>query len=307
MKRTFSQPPSDKRKSAFTLVELLIAMSITLVILLVMLTLTATVADAWKRSRGAVFSNASARVAFDRIVTDFESAYYVQSLGGAEWFRFYPDADSGLENSENDGSFAPTWAMFYTSPTDRDVAQAGDVIGLSYRLAKQPVVGNNADYDLWALYRAFPVGYEQTDGSGGNVNPAKVTFDELLGKSDIHADFWAGKDAITRSPDYLLAANVLDFQIVSWIRLTDGNLQKVPSESEVSVTSEGVTIDGSPLTGARLYAVEISLTILSDSAIDHMREGTYRGLTVEKFLQQNSWSFTRLIRLYPESELTIQP
>jgi len=306
MKVSSSNTLRSKPKSAFTLVELLIAMTITSIILLVMLSLTATVADAWKRSRGAVFSNASARAAFDRIVTDFESAYYVQSIGGAEWFRFLPDDGSGLGDA-TDGSSAPTWAMFYTSPMDRDVAQAGDVIGLSYRLANQPVLEGSdpgANYKLWALYRAFPLEY------GAAENPAKVTFDELLGKSDIHKDFWSiqDEDLITRSTDYLLAANVLDFQVVSWIRKANGNLLKVPSGTNVSVTSEGVRLGGAvePEPGDRLYAVEISLTILSDAAIDHMREGTFRGLTVEKFLQQNSWSFTRLIRLYPESELTIQ-
>lgn len=299
-------PVQGKRKSAFTLIELLIAMSITAVILLVMLSLTATVADAWKRSRGQVFSNASARAVFDRIVTDFESAYYVQSLEGAEWFRFLPVDSSELLNSQSDGSYAPTWAMFYTSPMDRDVAKPGDVIGLSYRLAKQPVVGSDADYDLWALYRAFPTAYWNGPNPEDAPNPAKVTFDELLGKSDIHGGFWDGRDAITQSTDSLLAANVLDFQVVSWIRMADGNLQKVPSETDVSVTSEGVRIGGSVETGARLFAVEISLTILAESAVDHMRDGTYKGLEVEKFLQQNSWSFTRLIRLYPESELTIQ-
>lgn len=277
-------------------------MSITSVILLVMLSLTATVADAWKRSRGAVFSNASARAAFDRIVTDFESAHYVQTLGGSEWFHFLPDDNTDLGTSA-DGSSFPTWAMFYTSPMDRDVSQAGDVIGVSYRLAKQPVVGSDADYDLWALYRAFPTEYGDT-----TVNPAQVTFDELLGKSDIYADFWQSKDTITKSTDYLIAANVLDFQVVSWIRLADGNLQKVPSNIDVSVTSEGVDIGGTgtPVTGARLFAVEISLTILADSAIDSMREGNYKGMSIKKFLQQNSWTFSRLIRLYPESELSIQ-
>ncbi len=305
MKIHFSHPLRGKRKSAFTLVELLIAMSITSIILLVMLSLTATVADAWKRSRGAVFSNASARAAFDRIVTDVESAYYVQSLGEAEWFRFFPDDDSDLGTS-TDGSSSPTWAMFYTSPIDRNVSQPGDVIGVSYRLAKQPVVGNNADYDLWALYRAFPTPYWNGPNPDDAPNPAKITFDELLGKPDIHAGFWAGKDTITQSTDYLIAANVLDFQVVSWIRLVNGDLQKVPSDTDVSVTSEGVRIGGTEVTGARLYAVEISLTILSDSAVNHMREGTFKGLSVEKFLQQNSWSFTRLIRINPESELLIQ-
>ena len=300
MKDHTPQLSQGRRKSAFTLVELLIAMSITSVILLVMLALTATVADAWKRARGQIYSNASARAVFDRVVTDFESAYYVQTLDQAEWFRFLPADTANLRNSSGDGSSVPTWAMFYTSPIDRDVAKPGDVIGLSYRLEKQPAIGSNADFDLWALYRAYPTQY------GDASNPAKVTFDELLGSPDIYGEFWQNQGAITASTDYLLAANVLDFQIVSWIRLQDGNLQKVPSSVDVSVTSEGVTLNGSPVTGGKLYAVEITLTIMSDAAADRLRDGTYDSNEFEKFIQQNSWSFTRLIRMFPESELSIQ-
>ena len=292
-----SSSKKQRARSAFTLVELLISMTITSVILLVMLALTATVADAWKKSRGAIFSNTSARAAFDRIVTDVESAHYVRTLKDAEWFRFLPDPDSNLGDNTN-GSSAPTWAMFFTSPVDRDSTLAGDVIGISYRLAKQPVVGGNSDFDLWALYRAFPNQY------GDGSNPAKMTFDVILGETDIHSAFWANAST-TQDTDYLLAANVLDFQVVPWIRLADGDLQKVPSDTEVSVTSDGVAIGGSTIDSARLYAVEISLTVLSEAGIDQMRAGTFDGQTIEKFLQQNSRTFTRLIRIYPELPLRL--
>ncbi|QQL44295.1 PulJ/GspJ family protein [Sulfuriroseicoccus oceanibius] len=297
-----SQNPTAGRRG-FSLIELLISMTITSVILLVMLSLTATVADTWRKSRNKLFSNATARGAFERIATDLDSAYFVSRLENAEWFRVLPDK-SGLANGVVASGEDPTWLMFFTSPTDRSSDAPGDVVTMSYRLVEQDPVEENGDFPLYSLYRAFPVDYANID------NAAKVTFDEVLGKPDLTAYWKSGAgEAFSRDSAYLLATNVVDFQVVPMLRDATGKLVKVAPGTEVSVTSEGVVANGVNLSangvGALLYGVEVNLTVLDEGAIERVRDGTYEGTEPEEFLQKRSRTYSRFIKLLPESELDL--
>ena len=304
-------------RRGFTLLELLIAVSISSVIILVMLTMTGVVADAWRNGNNKVFTNNEARAGFNRLAEDLECAVIRYNIKDAEWFvaTTNPSDFSGGPRPAN-----PTWLMFYCTPSDRQLFEyqtgtlnydrtkpiPGNVVTLSYKIVPQdPIKGGNTAYNLYGLYRAMP------KGTGSPPNPAKVTFDGILGKPNLKG-FWGNRSEASDKDNFYIS-NIFDFSFTFWISIYEGGNLKtiaVKAGDELRVTSEGIWLNAAPATnqpptypGGRLASVDISMTILTQEGARRVRENDIPG-TLSAFAANPDFARTFAHKVYfaPEAQ-----
>ena len=111
---------SQKRKSGFTLIELMVSMGITAIIITVLVTITGVATDTWTRSRSQLRASRQAKVLIDTMAKDFESL--VSRRGSdMEWLYVAMDPDADLPDVVKSGSGNSNVAAFtfFTAATDR--------------------------------------------------------------------------------------------------------------------------------------------------------------------------------------------
>lgn len=271
-------------RRGFTLLELLIAVTISSIIIVVMLSMTGVVADAWRNGNNKIFTNNEARAAFSRLAEDLESAVIRDNIAGAEWFvaSSNPGDFGGTPRPAN-----PTWLMFYSTPSDRQLFEyqtgsinydrskpiPGNVVTLSYKIVPQdPIRGGNSEYTLYGLYRAMP------KGVGNPPNPAKTTFDEILGKPDLKG-FWNNRPEASDKDNFYIS-NIFDFSFTFWISIFEGGSLRtiaVPAGQEIRVTSENLFVGSTAYPGGKLASVDISMTILTQEGARRVRDNDLPG------------------------------
>jgi prepilin-type N-terminal cleavage/methylation domain-containing protein len=282
---TFVKNTTTARRG-FTLLELLVAVTITSIVIVALLSMTGVVVDAWRNGNNKIFTNNEARAAFNRLAEDLESAIIRDNIPQAEWFvaATNPTDFTGLPKPAN-----ATWLAFYTTPGDRQLFEyqagtgnydtskpiPGNVVTVSYKIVPQDPISGKADYRLYGLYRAFP------KGTGTPPNPAKITFDSILGKPGLMDNFWASR-AEASDKDNFYISNIFDFSFTFWATYTDtaGKTTTValPLGQEIHLTSEGLWVGAKPnptatptYPGGKLAAVDISMTILTQEGAQKAR------------------------------------
>jgi len=93
-------PPFPKRRGAFTLIELLVASVVLLIIMIVLLQVTAGVAQVWKSSTGKISAYQNARAAFSTISRTLSSATL-------NTYNDYVDIAKTYRNPLNPDAFKP--------------------------------------------------------------------------------------------------------------------------------------------------------------------------------------------------------
>ena len=298
-------------RRGFTLLELLIAVTISSIIIVVMLTMTGVVADAWRNGNNKVFTNNEARAAFNRLAEDLESAVIRDNIKDAEWFVA---TSNPTDFSGNPSPANPTWLMFYTTPSDRQLFEyqpgslnydrtkpiAGNVVTVSYKIVPQdPIKGGNSEYNLYGLYRAMP------KGVGNPPNPAKVTFDEILGKPNLKG-FWSGRSEASDKDNFYIS-NIFDFSFTFWISVYEGGTLKtiaVPAGEEIRVTSDRVFVGATEYPGGKLASVDISMTILTQEGARRVRDDDIPDGNLAKFAANPDFARTFAHKVYfaPEAQ-----
>ena len=295
----------------FTLIELLVAITIPSIIIILLLSMTGVVADAWRNGNNKVFTNAEARAAFNRLTEDLESALIRDTIPNAEWFQARMETASDFTSPPAN----PTWLMFFTVPTDRklfeykggtaeydkDKPVPGNVVAVSYRMREQdPIKGDKGEYRIFGLYRAFPKA----------VNPAEETFRNVLGTEDL-AKYWQGKPE-TEDKDNFYISNIFDFSFTFWITIYGSGqggaptpkTVPVPPGTQVRVLSEKLVVGGTEYPGGKLAAVEISMTILTQEGAMRLREAE-TGKDIRAFVAKpdNARTYSHKVYFTPEARL----
>jgi prepilin-type N-terminal cleavage/methylation domain-containing protein len=305
---------SKRTRSGFTLLELLVAMAITTLIVTVLVSITAIATDTWTRSRTELRASRQAKTMLDAMAKDFESMV-TRRNNNFEWLvakRSLPKDSGG-----NDPSLPSTNAselVFFTAPTDRydgDMSKPGDVCGVGYLLAyKDPIDSNGTDFTTFVLNR--------------HVVDPNDTFTELLAKLELLPAFDAQYRAKLQETKNFICENVYQFTVVFHVEINNpttgapltvqlmvgqnglsefrfkgtgivwtGTLPDRPTDIPDDLTFENL------LKAGRMVGVEISLTVLSDSAINRIRKvGPPTGTgQPAKFISSNSHNYSKFIRL----------
>ena len=300
-------PRAHSPKTAFTLLELLVAMSITTIIVTVLVSITSIAVDTWNRSRSELRAARQAKAMIEAMASDFEA---LVSRRGNEFEWLSAKTIVPLPKNSTNASKL----IFFTAATDRyggEIGKAkdegGDVSCVGYLLDyKDPTaVGGAGKYSTFVLNRLL-------------VDP-KPAFDNLLGKPDLEAAF-AGYQADLEKPENFVCENIYQFTLTFHVEVTTGTPPNTTTSTEVVTLGQGsgpTTADSFKLKGTgidtsysgsgtvtadqikagRLKAVGISLTVLSDAGVDQVRRRTFSGTQQAEFLAKNSYQYSKLVQV----------
>jgi len=209
--KKLSVSPAKKHRSAFTLIEIMVATVIMVVLVGLVIQITSEVLKVWNRSSGKLSANAEARIALDLLTQDLETAVYRNN--GLQWLRAEDDVDGSVN----------TVSLKLFSPALDRPSGPGDICAIAYLLENRDPVSGSAnagapDDRLWILYRMV-------------VNP-KDTFDNLMGEGNQETlpnkgqPDWKGNSIIGEDTNgnfgtNYLVSNVVGFEIDFYVEDDD--------------------------------------------------------------------------------------
>lgn len=279
---------------AFTLLELLVAVTITLVIAGLMLAVTTNVLNLWRRSQANHTQATIARQVFDLLEQDLQSAIWRRdsnrwlaadildspgSLSNHGWLL-----GPGIMKPANGGSLLPlpaaaaggerllqharfglsgSWLRFVTT----NVESGGSLpIVVAYQVARRPITGDpqatNPAAIRYALYRSaisnadtFAAGYDVT--SGGYASTGNNP------SSASSTAYRAARNVMNPSHANLLGSNVVDFGCWLHVRNPDRTLRRIYPAGTGDLSHQA--IGNSTATDTRYPEVaDVMLRILSE-------------------------------------------
>jgi type II secretory pathway pseudopilin PulG len=290
--------------------ELMVAMAITTVIVTVLVSITAIAMDTWNRSRAELRAARQAKAMVDSMASDFESM--VTRRGNTyEWLSAINS--NSLPGEKLTSTNAAELIMF-SAATDRYDGEiginntndkGGDVSCVAYRLKyKDPIVKSGTVFKTFVLNRLL-------------VNPDN-TFNDLLGKADLPIAFSKYSSKLDEVQNFV-CENVFQFTITFHIeatRVTDTTSELVPVSVTIGQTNTGqvtqslkikgtglkvvgagASVTPEQLAAGRIASVEISLTVLTDFAIDQLRKRPFSEKDKPEFLAKNSYQYTKRVSI----------
>lgn len=229
--------------AAFTLLELLVAVAITLILAGVMLAVVANTLSLWQRTQHKFASSTQAKLVFDMIERDLHAAVFRRdgktwmvttvsnttaplALHGwlltskmkpstAESQRLVPDAGSGTMPGLSDARFGVSgaWLRFVTTNVESDGSLP---VAVSYQIARRPVsgtvsAGNPADV-RYSLFRSAV----STAGTFSNGYDLEAL---AYGSTSVSPAASRSPKTITNPNNTdVLATNVVDFCLWLYVR-----------------------------------------------------------------------------------------
>ena len=294
-----------RSKSGFTLMELMVAMAITTIIVTVLVSITSIAIDTWNRSRAELRASRQAKSMVDTIARDFEAL--VTRRGNLnEWLSATspttPRGDKLISSNSAD-------LVFFSGSTDRyngdigsDDDKGGDVSCVGYRLDYRDPILSSGSFKTFVLNRIL-------------VNPDD-TFKDLLGKTDLTAAFSSYSSKLSE-PQNFVCENVYQFTVtfhVEVIPQVTGTTVPVPETRPVTIGESGssqvtrsfkikgtgietIPTTSDELKAGKVKAVEISLTVISDTGIDQLRTRNFNDSQKAEFLSKNSYQYSKVVQL----------
>ncbi len=297
MKPTFRKP-----SNGFTLIELLLSMVITTIIISILVTVTVVSLDIWNRSRSELRASNQGKAMIEAMTADFESMV-VRRGNDFQWF--YSELSTPDDGPNDNLSPNALNLIFFSAATDRYNGQigenddlGGDISTIGYQLAyKDPIGDENEDkYKTFVLYRKL-------------IDP-KPTFENTLGKTDLKAAFdtyvGSGSNAVDAMENFV-CENVYQFNVKFHVDIVKNNKtvgvgvslndseKFILTGENISSPAVGTLATADEIAAGRLTSVEISLTVLTDSAIKQMRGRTLNDDQLSEFIAENSYQYSKII------------
>jgi type II secretory pathway pseudopilin PulG len=289
--------------------ELMVAMAITALIVTSLVSITSLALNTWNRSRSELRASRQAKSMIDTMARDLESL--VTRKGNTnEWLSAASDTTSQGANLTSTNA---TKLIFFSSPTDRNTADGGNVSCVAYQLEfKDPInASSNNNFQTFVLSRLL-------------ISP-KETFDNLLGASSSTSSLASLVNSNYSNqladPSNFVCENIFQFSLIFHVELTIPavgassasrvlNIPVAVGQTSSSQTSDffrikgtgletaisGGNVSATQLKAGRVTSVEISATVLTDLGVERSRVQTFgTNAAKAKFLAQNSYQYTKIV------------
>jgi type II secretory pathway pseudopilin PulG len=280
--------------SAFTLLELLVAVVITLVLAGLMLTVTTNVLALWRRTQAAHTQAVTAKQVLDLVERDLQSALYRRDarcwlaadvldapagLANHGWLlgaglmkpvaggslRPLPPADEAGTSSLSEARFGLSglWLRFVATNVESDGSLP---VVVAYQVVRRPVTGDpvaaNPAPVRYSLYRSA-VGNSETFASGYDVTAGAYGSASNTPTSAMSSAYRQPRNVTNPSHANLLASNVVDFGCWLYVRDAGGVLQRIYPATPGDVSHQAV---GNSIAGeSRIPEVaDVQVRILSE-------------------------------------------
>ncbi|MDX6766462.1 MAG: prepilin-type N-terminal cleavage/methylation domain-containing protein [Candidatus Methylacidiphilales bacterium] len=266
----------EQRRSprrAFTLIEMLVAVTIAALMVVMMANLTNQTATVSKRANNTLLALNAASAALDLLVTDLDSLAAVR--GSSEFLQASPDAVDTVNSTR--------LYLLALSPTDvTNADQAGQARAVLYRVAKQNPLGSGSGNQVYGLYRT--------------ALSANTTFSDVIGLSDLSGYAWSASPV----RDDFLVGNVAQFRVLFYAAGNSSVTNPAPinltssSYQSVRIAGNNVKLNGANYTTSTPATAEISLTILEESGALLFRNGS---IPIDRALREFGHTLTRRVTL----------
>lgn len=279
MCRVLTHRPPVRGVDAFTLVEMLVSLAITMLILVLGFTVCHHTLDVWNGGRQMLEKNAEARVAFDELASELQTLFVRQTE--AEWFTLSFDPSVGGDKHKL--SQMP-WLRFSAAPS-------GGPSTVSYRMAWRDPVVKEGKHPVFGLYRFT--------GSISGLFPGEE--DRPDDSPRLIADrYWKDQEEMQRltSPYSLVAMHAVDFDVVVWFR-DRARSRMVPPGTVVRIT--GAKVETSPPVAgfdhvSQLEAIGVGITSLSKEGATLLRAG---GIPLDDIIREHGQHFATKVEVHP--------
>ncbi|TVP77459.1 MAG: hypothetical protein EA353_10385 [Puniceicoccaceae bacterium] len=252
-----------KRRSAFTLIEIMVATVVMIILVGLVIQITSQVLNVWNRSSGKLSANAQARIAMDLLTQDLETAVFRNN--GMVWLEA---TEQNISTPFTIAGYKTTTLKLFAPALDRPDGP-GDICAIGYLLDyRNPVDATTAGDQTFVLYR--------------NVVSAADTFNSLMGEPnqlDLLVGEWDEPNirGVDPAGSNYLVSNVVDFQIRFFV-VDDGDPgtpEAVPPGTLVRFGGPAPTVgSGAPGGFNRPLAyAEITLRVISDEALQLIQRG----------------------------------
>ena len=331
---TLHRPQTISR--GFTLVELLVAMTITTIIVSVLVSITSLAMDTWNRSRSELRAARQAKTMVDSMANDFE-ALVTRRGNTNEWLSAVVNpADLAALGPADLKSTNACKLVFFTAATDRyngDIGVTGkdlggDVSCVGYQLSYQNPIsgvldsGTQNNFNSFVLYRLL-------------VNP-NDTFTKLLGKvgvpnSSDASDTRKPLDSVfttayptaqpptnanLNAPKNFVSENICQFSLTFHVQVTDTSsspavLSDVPvtmggtvtkfrilgSQIDTDYVPTSSTITTAMVAAGRVTAIELSVSVVSDYGLDQLKKPSLNPDTITKIKAQSIYQYSKRVQV----------
>ncbi len=300
-----------KISRGFTLVELLVAMTITTLIVTVLVSITSLAMDTWNHSRAELRAARQAKSLVDSMAGDFEGMV-IRRGNPYEWLS----AVSTIPT--NGGSNNAAKLIFFTAATDRyngeignSVDNGGDVSCVAYSLDYRDPIAVGTPYKTFVINR-YLVNPDQTFGTAASPGP--------LGQTNLTTAFSSFDTKLADQTNFV-CENVFQFTVTFHVEATHtagATTTLIDVPVTIGKTSSGQVVDKLYIKGAgittpasfsppssvtagefqagRVKSVEIALTVLSDQGTDMLRKKSSLA-SDPKFLAKNSYQYSKRVQI----------
>lgn len=309
-----TSPESIRRGRGFTLVELMVAMAITVALSSVIMTTAVFSMDIWARGRSEVRASRQAKSMAESIARDIESMV-VRKGNDFQWLSaetMIPDSGpKGVHRSGNAARLA-----FFSSATDRydgktgsaDTGQGGDVSTVVYELQYKDPTGaaGNGEYSNFVLYRRL-------------IDPDD-TFKDLLCQTDLGGALDSYSGSVGDFGNFV-CENLYQFTLTFHVAVPESREEgsrilqipvkvgdgggagfvgsfKIFGNRIETALPRGADVTADQLEAGKLSGLEISLTVLTDAGLRQMHQRPFRTTADESdFLRKHSFQYSKLVRI----------
>lgn len=291
--------------------ELMVAMGVTALIVVVLVSVTSIALDAWRRGRSEVRAARQAKAALDTMSRDLESLL-VRAGNNHQWLfaKVEPNLSGGSSLAGPKGREMPNAAqlVFLNSATDRydgkiGVAgedRGGDVTATSYRLIYRDQIGDrdpgggDSDLSVFALYRQL-------------VNPDE-TFQSLLAAKDGLMTAWKAFEVKDTAPASYLVENIYELTVTFTVEYEDkatpgvSLTKRVPildqggsSVREFIITGNGLRLNppDEAIASGRVVSVDLAITVLSDFGVQLAKKA--REMDQERLIAEHGYHYSKSV------------
>ena len=312
---------TSAKAKGFTLLELLVAMSVTLLLLGMVTYMTGASMDGYKGSRDKVVAGRQAKEALDAITKDFEAI--VARADGSDNMWLYADVEPKLvaDNAANTTLVGPAnkkitnapRLVFFTGAPDRydgDIGgtndNGGDVSAVGYRLAYRDQISGTAAtavgaFPSFMLYRHI-------------VDPDD-TFTHLLGQVNLTAPVAPAVSQFTDALDFtaenVLAENIYELTVTFLVQSVNDNNTPTNKDddfpevkryaigsnagqySSFTISGNGNKAAGTDISG-QLVGVELGITVLTERGLVMTEKG---GMTRQDIIKDYGIHYTHSVNV----------